>query len=318
MNLQRLLIPAVALFAASAAALPAHAGVAVIGGGGFTPVTHVTDGQFTGDEWGSDTNASKSFFPVVGNSGGAWLYVAQGSVPGQTGNLYLMYDWINSPTLGFDPTKGPTFFDVFFQVKDNDYVAAFGTKVDASSPTGFDQTALSVFEKLGSVVSPLNPDGSLKLSSPPWTLLNPPGGPNDADFTNGKFQAAVGFGTSPNSPSTNHLMGELQMTIDTTKFGTPSNGLYSPDPAFWGADAFNSEADLSGAVGPPEGDPPITSGIFTLNPDGTTTLNPLFSPNGAPVQQPQDLVPEPSSLMLCGIAGLSLVGYARKRKKAAA
>jgi len=36
------------------------------------------------------------------------------------------------------------------------------------------------------------------------------------------------------------------------------------------------------------------------------------------VLQPQDVVPEPSSLVLCGIAGLSfLAGYARKRKQAA-
>lgn len=314
MKLQHLLIPAVVMLGCGVLTLRAEAALVSVVGGGFTPVAHSTDGTFTGDEWGSDTNASKSFFPVVGNTGGAWLYVAQGSVLGQTGNLYLMYDWINSPNLGMNPTAVNTAFDVFFQVQGNDYVAHFGTTPDSLSPTGFDQTALTVYEKLDSIVSSLNPDGSLNLSNPPWTLLNPPGGPNDPDFTNGQFQSVVGFGASPNS-ATDHLMGELQMTINTTPFtGLPSDGLYSPDPAFWSA----SGSSPGGLAVASILDPPISSGIFTLNPDGTTGLNPLFGPNGGPVLQPQDVVPEPSSLVLCGVAGLSsLAGYARKRKNAA-
>jgi len=313
MRSSRALIAGVVILAG--ALLGSSADASLIGPG-FTPVQHVTDGQFTGDEWGADTNAAKSFFPVVGDAGGAWLYVAQGSVVGQTDNLYLMYDWINSPNLGMNPLSVSTFFDVFFQVQNSDYVAHFGTTPDSTSSTGFDQVAPLIYEKSQSVVSPVNPDGSFNLSTPPWTLLNPPGGPNDPDFTNGNFDSAIGFGTSPNS-ATDHLMGELQMTINTTPFtGLPSTGLYSPEPAFWSASG-SSSGSLNGIGGVATVDPPITSGIFTLNPDGTTTLNPLFGFDGAPVLQPQDLTPEPSSLALVGMAGASLLGYARKRRKSA-
>jgi hypothetical protein len=285
----------VVFLAFSAGVSRSDAGAVVVGG----PV-HATDGQFGANEWNSVTPA---FFPVVGNAGGSYLYAAQGQ-GSQFGNLYLMYDWVNSPNVGQDPTHVPTYFDVFFTVQANDYVAHFGTAPDGASPNGFDQTNLLVYEKSDAVVSPLNPDGSFNLSGPPWTLLDPPGGPNDADFTNGKFVSAVGFGASPNSTAA-HLEGELQMTINTTPFNNqPSDGLYDPDPAFW-----------SGSGIDPEGlDPPISSAIFTLNPDGTTTLDPVFALNGGPAQQPQDVVPEPSSIILFAMSGLFLLGHGRLRK----
>jgi hypothetical protein len=56
-------------------------------------------------------------------------------------------------------------------------------------------------------------------------------------------------------------------------------------------------------------DPPISSAIFTLNPDGTTTVTPALGANGDPVLQRQDVsVPEPSSLVLARVSPLSLVG----------
>jgi hypothetical protein len=74
---------------------------------------HVTDGQFTNaNEW-TGPLVSKTFFPQVGASGGAVLYVEQARLNGaQIGNfdtLYLMYDYVNSP-----PGVGlQGFFDVF-------------------------------------------------------------------------------------------------------------------------------------------------------------------------------------------------------------
>ncbi len=294
-----LAVSTVVVLAFSAVVSRSDAGAIVEGG----PI-HLTDGQFDANEWQTVT---PTHFDVVGNTGGSYLYVAQGQGP-QFGNLYLMYDWVNSPNLGFDPTKVNTFFDVFFQVKDNDYVAHFGTTVDSQSQVGFDQTNLLVYEKSHSVVSPVNPDGSLNLSGPPWTLLDPPGGPNDPDFTNGKFQWAIGFGASPNS-SVAHLEGEFQLTINTTVFNQqpdqpPSDGLYDPSPAFWSGSGVDSGA----------GDPPFTSGIFTLNADGTTFVDPVVGPNGGPVQQPQDAVPEPSSIILFALSGLFLVGHGRPRR----
>jgi hypothetical protein len=56
-------------------------------------------------------------------------------------------------------------------------------------------------------------------------------------------------------------------------------------------------------------DPPSSSAIFTLNPDGTTTVTPALGANGDPVLQPQNgSVPELSSLVLAGVSPLSLVG----------
>lgn len=274
---------------------------------------HNTNGQFDSHEWVGNNHATASFFPVVGNAGGAYLYVDQG-IGNQFGNLYLMYDYVNSPNLALNPTLVSTTFDVFFQVttptEANDYVAQFGTTPDSKVPTGFDQTQFLVFEKPQGTVSPVNLNGSLNLSGAPWTLLNPTGGPNDPDFAKGNFQAAVGFGASPNS-STSHLMGEFQLSIDTSLFpgnSGPSTGLYSPEPAFWSAGAFTS-----GGV-----DPPISSGIFTLNADGSTTVNPALGPNGAPVLQPQDAVPEPSSVVLLSLGALVLLARGWQRSKRAA
>jgi hypothetical protein len=55
-------------------------------------------------------------------------------------------------------------------------------------------------------------------------------------------------------------------------------------------------------------DPPISSAIFTLNPDGTTTVTPALGANGDPVLQPQNVVPEPSSQVLAGVGLLIVIG----------
>jgi hypothetical protein len=252
---------------------------------------HVTDGAFGTNEW-NGPNVVKDSFPVVGNSGGAFLYVDQGA-GFQAGTLYLLYDYVNSPNAGFG-NASTSFFDVFFQVKsDNtDYVAQFGSDGN-----------VSLFEKPTGTVSPENPDGTLNLSGPPWTA----DANTDADFVRGHFAGAIGFGTSENS-SSNHLIAEFELRIDTSQFpgGPPNGGLYDPSPAFWSASA--------GPVGIAALDPPITSGIFQLNPDGTTIVTPVLGPNGGPVLQPQDAaVPEPSSLALLGIGAAMLFTYCRRR-----
>jgi hypothetical protein len=232
-----------------------------------------------------------TFFPVVGNTGGAYLYADQG-LGTQAGNLYLLYDYVNSPNAGLGPTN--SFFDVFFQVpnENTDYVAQFALNGQ-----------VTLFEKPTGTVSQENPDGTLNLNSPPWT----PDSSSDPDFVKANFQAALGFGTSPNS-STNHLIAEFQLTIDTSLFpgnSGPSTGLYSPDPAFWSASVGSS---VGLAL-----DPPISSAIFTLNPNGTTDLNPVIGPNGGPVLQPQDAIPEPSSLVLLSLGAATVIAARRRR-----
>jgi len=74
-------------------------------------------------EWGGRATVSKSFFPVVGQTGGAFLYVEQATGAAANGTeLYLMYDYVNSNALGIN--GGNSFFDVFFQVtpEHTDYV----------------------------------------------------------------------------------------------------------------------------------------------------------------------------------------------------
>jgi hypothetical protein len=255
---------------------------AAIAGGSQTP--HVTDGIVTPGEWPTPTS-SQLFFPLDTSTGagGAFLYVDQGSStggsPGGTlgTNLYLLYDYVSN-TL---PPNPNSFFDVFFQVKpeNTDYlVRIMGT-------------TFSAFEKPDNVPAP-TPGGGFNPTQPPWTPLT------SSDLTLANFSGAIGFGTSPNS-SSNHQIAEFQLTINSS--GPPPNGIYDPSPAFWSA----STGGGNPATGP--SDPPISSGIFTLNPNGTTTVTPVLGPNGDPILQPA--VPEPGSLLLAGLGVLSVLGY---------
>ncbi len=271
------------------------------------PFHHVTDGQFTNPlEWGT---VIPSFFQQTSDgTGGAYLYVEQGfaGVSAAAGvlkpdTLFLMYDFVDSntsltPTQGHDASN--SFFDVFFQVPvDNtDYLIRILN-------TGNANGSFLAFEKPESIPSNINPDGTFDTGSP-WTPVA------DDDLALGKFQAAIGFGTSPNS-GTPHLMAEFQVSINrATSSGGGPTGLYDPSPAFWSASADPK-------TGP---DPPISSGIFTLNPDGTTTVVPVLGPDGGPIKQPQPFastVPEPASVVSLGL-GLGVLALARWRRGRAA
>ena len=254
---------------AALAVPPAFAGPAV---------PHVTDGLFGVGEWGAQ---DKHFFPVVGTgpgaAGGAYLYAAQ-----QGSNLYLMYDYVNSPSAMPGGVPLNSFFDVFFQVPLDlhDYLVRM-TKNGANN-------SFTAYEKPIGTVSSLTPDGSFNLLDPVWVALS------QADLQLAAFQAVIGFGASPDS-LTPHLMAEFQLSVDHTGQQGPA-GIYSPEPAFWSASVGGKNI----------GDPPISSGIFTLNPDGSTTVVPVFGPNGAPAQQPQD-VPEPGSLWL--VLGAAMLAW---------
>ncbi len=256
--------------------------------GVFSPPVHTTDGMFTNaSEWDATrATVTEVHFPVVGNTGGANLFVEQSS-----GVLYLMYDYTNSNALGLSP--GNAAFNVFFQVpNDNtqggeDYVVHF---------TG---STFQAFEKLTSgPASPLNPDGSFDLNSPVWTPLS------TDDLARAGFQTAIGFGHDPATPAVpDHLLAEFQLNLQSAS--NPGGGFYDPAPAFW-------SASVSGTGGP-AADPPISSGIFELNPDGTTIVIPVFGANGGPALQPQDVtVPEPASVTLTGL-GVALLVAGRRR-----
>ncbi len=81
----------------------------------------------------------------------------------------------------------------------------------------------------------------------------------------------MGFGPSTLT-SQPHLLVELEVPLlIPAGFASPggplpaggSEGVYSTDPAFWGGDIANNQVD-----------PPSSQALFTINPDGTTTIVP--------------------------------------------
>ena len=264
---------------------------------------HITDGIFEPNEWTVNPTTDSSSFGLdtTNNHGGAVLYVeqstnGQGGVKGFGTTLDLMYDYVSSPTvLGPSSNASNSSLDVFFQVpNDGDY---------AIHITGAGFTAL---EKPKGVRSPENPEGTLKFVTPggtpiaPWVAFDS----TDPDFATADLHAALGFGPSPNS-TTPHLIAEFDLSIDSQGSGGAAGGgnpgLYDPAPAFWSA------SGKSGTI-----DPPISSEIFNLQPDGTTIAFPVLGPNGDPVSQPSDL-PEPASAMLLA-AGLGTTLLRRRRR----
>lgn len=236
---------------------------------------HTVDGAFSSPaEWQNCSTAISSFFPLTADgAGGAYLYVDQGR---GSHTLNLLYDYVNGTS-----HSSNSFFEVFFQVQpqDTDYLVQI---------TG---NTLTAFEKPTETPSLFLPDGSFDTSSV-WSALQ------SDDLALANFQGAVGFGPSPNS-STDHLIAEFQLSVNGQPDGSNPDGIYSPDPAFWSASKGGTP------------DPPISSGIFQLNPDGTTLVLPVFGPNGDPVLQAN--VPEPATMWLMVAAGLGAVLVRRWR-----
>ena len=267
----------------------------------FAVADHVTDGSFGFAEWSGPTVA-KQFFPVAGQTGGAYLYVDQGrqssgipafapalSISPSPDTLYLMYDYVNSNAPGLAFNNGNSFFDVFFEVKsdNSDYLVRINPGTNN----------FAAYERTHGSRPPTDAQGSFIIDAS-WTALSP------ADLSKAQFRTAIGESASPDSP-TPHLMAEFQLSIDnngpTGRGG--GDGLYDPAPAFW-------SASVKGV-----NDPPISSGIFSLSPSGTTSVTPVIGPNGGPVSIPIASVPEPSTLLLLA-GGLGVVGWSARRQRA--
>jgi hypothetical protein len=175
---------------------------------------------------------------------------------------------------------------------------------------------LQAFEKRMGTVSLLNSDGSLNLFAAPWSPISL------GDLALAGFVGAVGFGASPNS-STPHVIAEFELSVNTAAPNTAPNGLYSPEPAFWsastspggGRECFPPPPPSAVFLCPPSGIPigPISSAIFRLNPDGTTTVVPVLGPDGRPLIQP---VPGPATLLLLAatLAGLGLLRWRQENR----
>ena len=218
---------------------------------------HTTDGIFSPAEW-TGPNVNKQFFaPASGGSGNAWLYAEQSG-----GVLYLAYDYVGNTA----PLTPGSFMDVFFQVKNSDY----GVHIT--------QGGFTVFEKPVAILSPLKADGSFDFNAAPWKPLTA----SDPDFARADFHGAVGFGMSPNLPSTPHVFVEFQLNINNSLRGQV--GLYDPAPAFWSASAGGGGGGAADAAPSGPHDPPITSAIFTLHQDDTISVVPDLR-NGGPIME---------------------------------
>ena len=247
----------------------------------------------TDNEWSTAPSQTFAFNPGTG-TGGATLYMQQGfNATGQQAvetlgdTLYVMVD----DTSRTQALGSGTVFELLVHQATADYL--FKLTYTGSSKT------LTEFKKSPGVVSPTNPDGTLHLTDPPWTALS------SGEVALANASGAIGFGTTPFTSTGAHQMAEFQISINTPGLA----GLLTP-----GTPGFLSVA--YGAPGTP--DPPISSAIFTLNPDGTTTIAPVLGPNGDPVLQPQDVAPEPGTLLLSGLGGMLALGaYALRRSRRA-
>jgi len=265
-----------------------------------SPLSHAVDGAFTtASEWQGE-NVSRTFFPVVGQTGGAFLYVEQGFagevIPLQVqspNTLFLMYDYVNSDAPGFSGTNAS--FDVFFEAPAGPDPADYLVRI-LPGVNNF-----SAFERPHGSPAPLGGDGSFDVGpGSGWTALGV------ADRELARFRTAIGFVASPDL-STPHLVAEFALSINNLASGREGlPGFYDPAPAFWSASAKIT------------GDPPISSAIFQLNPSGSTVVVPALGSNGGPVSRPQDVtaLPEPSSLLLLGSGGLLGLTALRRRRRA--
>jgi hypothetical protein len=268
-------------------------------------VQFCTDGRFNGHNGGSPTNegpewagpnVAKATFPRVGQTGGSVLYVGQGTGSIGPETLYLLYDYVAGPDIGFGQQGFfASFFDVFFELpnRDEDYL------IRMLATGGF-----QAYEKDSGVTSPLTPQGNFDVGSPIWSPVSA------TDLALARFQTAVSFGPSPNSP-TPHPIAEFELSIN--RIGQP--GIYDPSPAFWSASVGSLNVTPNGPVSALE-DPPISSAIFTLGPPfGQPTITPVLGPTGGPIQQPGQNPPVPEPAMLTLIVGGLAASVARRRQK---
>ena len=244
-----------------------------------------TDGQFTGGqvsggqfvigpEWSDITpvaftaalTAGGNPTPVAAGSPNATALLYAGLDPGHD-SVYLMYDYKLRTNPVFAP--GTVAADV-----------AFPITVDANGPQNID------------VRFTANAGGGFDI-----TVNGLAGSPSVLASSLGMV-GAIGFGPSA-LDTASHMLVELEVPLAIpANFGPAFNragtsGVYSPAPAFWAADLQNNA-----------GDPPISSAIFQINPDGSTIIRPSVGP-----------VPEPGSMALLASLGLSCSVLLKRQRR---
>jgi hypothetical protein len=264
------LLSACALFAA---VLPGLAPAATV----VNPISQfpiTVDGQFTNNlEW-SDVNklafisTNNSLTAVAPTNPAAnsflWAAIAPGS-ESQGDELYLMYDYLARTSSVFAP--GEFVGDIHFPITINGVSTPVTVQVRAG---GLNATVVG----------------------PSFTFVVK----RDSDgavIQNTGIAGMVGFGASPET-ATSHLLIELEIPLliqpcQGCKI-PPSNGVYSPAPAFWSSSLTNNTVD-----------PMASFALFTINPNtGTLTAN--------------SDAPEPATFALAGLGLLGLGLIARRKR----
>ena len=245
------------------------------------------DGKFTGGqvvgssfvigpEWSDITPAAftaaltpgGSPTPVAVGSPNATALLYAGLDPGHD-DVYLMYDYKLRTTQSFAP--GTVAADI-----------AFPITVGANGRQNIDV----VFTALPGSGFAVTVNGLAGSPSVPASSLG--------------IEGAISFGPST-LDTLDHMLVELSVPLlIPANFGPAfpgagENGIYSPDPAFWNADLTNNA-----------GDPPISSAIFEINPDGSTFILPIF---------PSD-TPEPGTVaLLTGLGASAGIFLTRRRRR---
>ena len=255
------------------------------------------DGQFSpANEWSDVTpRAFQGGDPPVPKplgTGDTLVYgaLAKGtSVPGSSAELYLMYEYKGrtNPLFTNGQEIGTVSFPVTLDGTKHALKVIVRSKGDHDFTGAHDQSSsfFDVFFQLDNgapttASCPISPTGTQAVSA----LCG--------------IEAGVGFNASPFGAL--HLMIELEVPLLTPAnfFTNPQltkgalNGVYSPAPAFWGAAATDNA-----------GDPPISSALFMLTPNGGTDICPVPGPCSFSVNAP---LPGSLWLLSLGLAGLGL------------
>ena len=264
----------------------------------------IVDGAFSpfDEEWSDitpeafispDTNSGTLFQTTIDPfdpAANAFTYAALAPTvaTGPVDEIYLMYDYLPRTDpffIGFNAiTPGEFVADIFFPITITTLNGASylpGIPESMQAFAGVDPTEvvdITVQIRVPEFGEPLCPDetGFFDVFIVA-NFLNPALTNCAVDFG---IEAAGGFGLSPQGNLrgvATHLLVELEvpLLIDPTfpEPGSPIDGGvpgfacpdgtcgYSPDPAFWGASVANDLVD-----------PPASAAVFTINPDGSTTV----------------------------------------------
>lgn len=263
---------ACALFAMG---LPALAPAAVV----VNPISQfpiTVDGHFTNNlEW-SDVNklafisTNTQLTPVAANDPAANSFLWAAIAPGESSGgdeLYLMYDYLARTSSTFAP--GEFVGDIHFPITINGVSTPVTVQVRAAGGLNASVVGVPGF----TFVVKRDSDGAV--------------------IQNTGIQGMVGFGGSPET-AMSHLLIELEIPLLIQPCAgckiPPSNGVYSPAPAFWNSNLANNAID-----------PPASSALFVIDPlAGTLTAN--------------STIPEPVTFALTGL-GLLAVGLISRRKR---